>query len=479
MGKIGRRALLGGSIAAAGAAAAGWQWWRGDDLPIPQADRAARTVFDLHDRGLVPVERSGWTMPEGVHRPYPRLEEDLAAEVLVVGAGLAGSSLALHLAEAGRSVILIEARQPGWGASGRNAGHVLPTLRDPGVFDAFPDRGRRFLDAFAEHHTIPYDLSRKYGFAADAVRCGYVNAGADKDAIADFRATTAWMEARGMLAVHETGGEELWKATGTRHWGHALVYDDGGHVNPYRITNGMAEAAAGLGVKVFGNSAALSIDPAGQRWKVRTEAGSVTAARVVFCTNAYATDVVPEFATAFYPLTAYALTTRPLSAEARAIIMPLRQVLSQVPLDLNPLVRDGNERLVLSSIPTVSTPEDAQWHFRNQIEWLNRVWPETRGMKIELETYWTGRVALRGREFPGVFEARPGLYGLMFFNAWGNVMAPLMGKLMAEGLAADRMDRLPFPVEKPLAVDNPGKQDRIIRHLLIPAARTGQKLGIA
>lgn len=474
--KLSRRKLLAGTGTVAAAGAAGWWWWR-DEPPLAAADRAARTAHEIYDRGIVPVERSGWTMPEGVHAPYPALEADIEADVLVVGAGLAGASLALHLAEAGLSVAVIEARQPGWGASGRNAGHVLPTLRDASVFENFPDKGKRFLDAFAEHHTIPFDLAQKHDFEADAVRCGYVNAGADRDAIAGFRAKTAWMEQRGMLAVEEMGGDDLRKATGTDHWGHALIFVDGGHVNPYRMTNGMAEAAAKLGARIFGNSPALHVEPAGGRWKVRTARGSVIADRVVFCTNAYATDVVPQFARAFYPLTAYGLTTKPLPAEAREAIMPSRMVLSQVPLDLNPLVRDVNGRLVLSAIPTVSAPEDAQWHFARQRDWLHRVWPECRSMAIELEAYWTGRVALRDREFPGVFEVRPGLYGLMFFNAWGNVMAPLMGKLMAQGLASDRPDALPFPIEQPLAVANPGKQDRIIRHLLIPASRLGQQLG--
>ena len=79
---------------------------------------------------------------------------------------------------------------------------------------------------------------------------------------------------------------------------------------------------------------------------------------------------------------------------------------------------------------------------------------------------------------PGVFEPRPGLFGLMYFNAWGNLMAPLLGKLLAEGLAADRTHALPFPIERPAAVSNQGRMDRIIRHLLIPAARTGQGLGL-
>lgn len=122
--------------------------------------------------------------------------------------------------------------------------------------------------------------------------------------------------------------------------------------------------------------------------------------------------------------------------------------------------------------------EDANWHFQKQRDWLTRVWPAMREIGIELETYWTGRVALRDEEFPGVFEVQPGLYGLMFFNAWGNLMAPLMGKLLAASLAADRPDAAPFPMTKPRAVENISTQDRIIRRLLIPSARLGQAMGL-
>lgn len=474
--KIGRRTLLAGTGAVAAAAATA-RWWGGEPC-IPDADRAARSDSELFDRGLVGIERSGWTMPEGLAASWPKLTADIGADVTVVGAGLAGSSLALHLAEAGLKVALIEARQPGWGASGRNAGHVLPALRDPAVFESFPDGGKAFFDAFREHRDLPYALAARHGNEADAVRAGYLNVAESADAAADFRAKWAWMEKLGLLRTEDIGGEELVRQTGSKLWSHAVNYPDGGHVNPYRLTNGMVAAAARLGAAVHGDSPAAAIEPAGQRWTVRTPGGSVTADRMVFCTNAYPTDVVAEFTAAFYPLTAYALTTKPLPPEAQGAIMPGRQTLSQLPLDINPLVRDRHDKLVLSSIPSVSSAEDATWHFRNQLAWLHHAWPETRDMRIELEAYWTGRVAMRDREFPGVFQPRPGLYGLMYFNAWGNLMAPLMGKLLARGLAADQTHALPFPIEKPLAVSNQGKMDRIIRHLLIPAARSAQRLGV-
>ncbi len=125
-------------------------------LPEPQSESAVPDRAEMYDRGAPPIETSGWTAPTGVLPGYPVLGQELDADVVVVGAGLAGSSLALHLAEAGVDVVVLEARQPGWGASGRNAGHVLPTLKDIAVIRRFPDGGKAFLESVprAPHHHL-------------------------------------------------------------------------------------------------------------------------------------------------------------------------------------------------------------------------------------------------------------------------------------------------------------------------------------
>lgn len=446
--------------------------------PPIQEDRKATGAFALHDRGLVPIAQSGWTQPEGVAASYPVLERNLDVDIAVIGAGLAGSSLALHLAEAGMQVAVLESRQPGWGASGRNAGHVLPVFKDMALLESFPDGGKAFREAFRDHHTIPFDLSEQYGIDCDAVRAGYLNAMVGRGEFEKFRDQFAYLERDGFQKVRLLDGVEMEGMTGSRHYPYGILFENGGRVNPYLFTNGMIAAAVDRGAQVFGGSEALALARVGKRWRVRTARGEVTAAKVVFCTAAYPTQIVPAFEKCFYPLTAYALTTKPLDAAASARIMPGGATFAQVPVDLNPLVKDRHGRLILSSLPSSTKPEDGAWHFRNQLAWIHKVWPETRDMDIELERYWTGRVAMRTREFPGVFDMGGGVYGLMHFNAWGNVMAPLMGKLLAEGLAADRPDMLPFPFEKPKAVFYRPQQELLLRHTMIPAARLGQKLGL-
>ena len=433
---------------------------------------------EMHEQGTVPIDRSAWTAPEGVLPSHPSLEEDLDADVVIVGAGLAGSSLALHLAEAGVGVVLLEARQPGWGASGRNAGHVLPWLKSLSLYKNFPNGGKEFLELFRQHVSIPFDLARKHGIGCDAVQAGYLNAMESKRSFEEFKEKSRyWTEEQGQ-EVEFLGGSDMKSLTGSDYYPYGVLYKAGGRVNPYLLTNGMVFAAKQRGAFVFGGSEVVALTESGKRWRVDSAKGSVTSDRVVFCTNAYPRKIIPEFTSSFYPLTSYALSTKPLPKEAREIIMPGRAAMAQVPLDLNPFIVDGNHRIITALIPSVCKPENGKWHFKHHLAWIHRTWPETREMDIELEKYWTGIVAFRDLEFPGVFEVRPGVFGLMHFNAWGNLMAPLLGMILADGLAKDKMDRLPFSLETPEAVGYRNKQELIIRRLLIPAARLGQRLGI-
>ncbi|MEH6592701.1 MAG: FAD-dependent oxidoreductase [Halioglobus sp.] len=447
----------------------------GDDSMSSQSDVAA---IGLYDSGTVPIAASGWTKTQGIGTDYASLGEDLVTDVLVIGAGLAGSSLALHLSELDISTVVLEARQPGWGASGRNAGHVLPLLRDMEVFEQFPDEGRAFFELFREQHTLPFDIANRYAIDCDAVESGYLNAMTSQSAFEKFKQASqrpAKLLGQTLIDIDAATMREM---TGSDYYSHGLLYESGGRINPYLFTQGMINAAAENGARVFGDSIATTVSPEGKGWRVVVDNGSsVRCDRVVFCTNAYSTEIVPEFAQGCYPVTAYALSTKPLPPEMLEIVMPSRATLAQVPIDLNPFLVDGYNRIITASLPSRSRPGDAGWHFQQHLNWIHRTWPETRDVHIELEAYWTGRVAMRGQEFPGMYEISSGIYGLMHFNAWGNVMAPLMGMALAKAIAADCPDQLPFPIVRPEQVANPGKQEFIIRSLMIPAARLAQRFG--
>ncbi|WP_235965157.1 NAD(P)/FAD-dependent oxidoreductase [Sediminihaliea albiluteola] len=482
MGKISRRDVLkqGSALLVAGSLTACAE---GDSSASAKVGASKAEFSDAshqaYDSGTVPLASSGWTKTLGEGPDYPSLSEDLSCDVLIVGAGLAGCSLALHLAELGVDTVVVEARQPGWGASGRNAGHVLPLLRDVKLFEQFPDKGEAFFKLFQEHHTIPFDIAAKYNIDCDATQSGYLNAMSSQKAFDKFARSAARPAERLGQSIKHLDAAQMRDMTGSDYYPYGVLYESGGRVNPYLLSSGMAAAAQGLGARIFGDSAAKKLSPEGSGWKVQVEQGAtVRCDKVIFCTNAYATDIVPAFKQSCYPMTAYALCTEPLPDELYDIIMPSRATLAQVPIDLNPLVVDAHKRIVTASMPSRRRPADAQWHFEHHLKWIQRTWPEAQDFPIKLESYWTGRVAMRDQEFPGMYQHAEGVYGLMHFNAWGNVMAPMMGMALAQALAADRLDQLPFPLVSAQPVANPGKQEFIIRSLMIPAARIAQDFGV-
>ena len=455
----------------------------GDQADKQSSPSLTRSVTDaehkLYDTGTVPIASSGWAKSKGLSRNYAALEQDITTDVLVIGAGLAGASLALHLSEQGVDTVVLEARQPAWGASGRNAGHVLPLLKDFELIEQFPDQGRAFIDLFREHHAIPFDIAERYGIECDAARSGYLNAIASKSSFDKFAKSSASSAERLGQSIKTLGAGEMREMTGSDYYPYGVFYESGGRINPYLFTTGMVAVAQSKGARVYGDTEAVTVTSDGEGWVVTVENGfSVRCDKLVFCTNAYSTNIVPEFKQGCYPLTAYALSSEPLPAQLSELMMPSRATLAQVPFDLNPFLIDEHNRIITASLPSRSKPSDANWHFQNHLEWIHRTWPETQDVPIKLEAYWTGRVAMRDQEFPGMYRLGSGIYGLMHFNAWGNVMAPMMGMALANAIANDRPDTLPFPIVTPDQIAHPGKQEFIIRSLMIPAARVAQSLGI-
>lgn len=435
----------------------------------------ADSDFNLYDTGTVPIKSSGWTKSKGLSENYAELNQDITTDVLVIGAGLAGSSTALHLSELGVDTVVLEARQPGWGASGRNAGHVLPLLKDFDVFETFPDQGKAFLDLFHEHHTIPFDIAEKYSIECDASRSGYLNAIKSQSALDKFSNASSISAKRLGQKIRILGEDEMRDMTGSDYYPHGVYYESGGRINPYLFANGMIREAQNKGARIYGETEATTVTPDGKGWIVKVKNGArVRCDKLIFCTNAYSTDIVSEFKKSCSPMTAYALSTKPLPTELRDVIMPSRATLAQVPIDLNPFIIDEHNRIIMASIPSSSRPHDANWHFKQHMHWVNRTWPETKNFNIELESYWTGRVAMGEQEFPGMYQLASGIYGLMHFNAWGNVMAPMMGMALAKAIASDKPSTLPFPIVSPNQVANPRNKEYLIRNLMIPAARTAQ-----
>lgn len=427
--------------------------------------------------GRIGIRHSGWVRYPGEPADFPPLIGERRADVAVVGAGLAGSALALHLAEGGVETVLLDAQEPGWGASGRNAGHVVTHREILAPLRRLPDRGEAFLDLWRREIGLTFGLVAKHNIACDAVRGGYMKVAATPRHAALAHRHAEEFATLG-LPVRFADRAEVAAFTGS-HAFHAGALDEaGGRINPYWFTRGLATAARRAGATVHGHSPVAKVDRVGTRWRVATDRGVASAERVVVCTGAYG-DITgwPEVRESWCPLLAYVIATEPLPEDVRRAILPSGGICAQLPHGLNPFLVDGLGRLFTASLPGLRA-EDFRQIAAQQRRWLDRTFPAMRGRPLGIDSYWTGTVAYSIDQLPRISELGPGLLMLNGFSSEGNVPAPMLAKHLAEKLLSGRLDELALPLRQARSVRWRGRYEFILRRLLIPLQNAAQRLGI-
>ena len=209
----------------------------------------------------------------------PPLDGDRRVSVAVVGGGFTGLSAALHLAEKGVDVAVLEAHEPGWGASGRNGGQVNPGLKhDPDEVEAHfgPDLGRRMVELAWNAPNVVFDLARRHQITCEARQSGTLRAALTDSTAADVRRGFEQGGRRGM-PVELLDRSRIAEATGTDRYLCALLDRRGGHINPLGFARGLAQAAVQAGAKVHGGTPVTRLSRNGTTWTVETPGGTVRA----------------------------------------------------------------------------------------------------------------------------------------------------------------------------------------------------------
>lgn len=430
-----------------------------------------------YESGTAPIETSGWVPKINMPPTYQPLSGDITADVVIVGAGVVGASLALALTEQSYNVAVLESRQPAFGASGRNAGHIRPYIKDE-IPRENPGPTQKRLEFFAENRSLIFELCEQYGIAANAERSGYLEVSRTRWANAQFIHNEKKWKSLG-FNLSRVSREDAARLSGSKENIDGLYWEDGGSINPYLFTNGLISAAVQRGCRVFGDSPALSCDRQGSGWKLRTAQGSVNAQMVIFCTNGHVGNAVfPELAATNFPLTACALATKPISPGLRSIINPSRATLMQRPTGLAPLVVDREGRLITAQIPDYGRAHRKDLYFSRFLHYLHRAYPESRDETIEMESYWTGRSFNTASEFPQLFQLDSDVFAVVNTGSTGNMMGPIIARYFVEFFLPHHDQAFIAPIRNIHAIQNPNAMERKLRLLLLPAARLADRLGM-
>jgi glycine/D-amino acid oxidase-like deaminating enzyme len=367
------------------------------------------------------------------------------ADVAIVGAGYTGLSAALHLASAGRAVLVLEAKALGERASGLNGGQVIPGLKtDPDALEELfgPERGARLVASVAAGPDLVFELIDRHGIGCDALRSGWIQPATSEAALAPLAARVAQWQRRG-AAVELLGAREVGLLTGSPRYCGGLLDRRGGTVQPLSYLRGLARAVARSGGQICVHTPAMHLRRAPREWQIETPTGRVTAATVILATNAYSGELLGALRRSIITVPSFQVATVPLPPAQRTQILPGGQAASDTWHLLRYFRLDATGRLVLGARGTfghLPGPRSCRHHYRA----VREIYPQLAG--VAFEYHWGGLVAMTRDHLPHLHELAPGLLAGLGYNGRGVAMATLMGRLLAQRTLGMSDAELAFPV---------------------------------
>jgi glycine/D-amino acid oxidase-like deaminating enzyme len=370
-------------------------------------------------------------------------------DVVVIGGGYTGLSTALHAADAGASVIVLEACEPGFGASGRNTGEVVPgwSKQDPQdiVAQFGAERGERMNTWVQDNADRVFELIERHNIECEAVRNGWLMPASNARRLGVARGKfEGWHERNADVAMLDRA--ETCKLTGSEHYLGAWLHRGGGMIQPLGYARGLARAAEQAGASVFSNSPATAIAREGAAWCVRTPSGSVTAPRVVVATNAYSAGLFPVMARALIPVRLFQTATAPMGDNLAATVLPDGHGISDARRVLWAFRKDADGRLITGVHPLgVRASRDAMTRMaRHQ---LDTVFPQIGN--IDITHFWNGQVAVTLDRLPRMADLGEGIHAGYGYSGRGIAMATGMGYLLARRALGDAVESLALPLSTP------------------------------
>src|SRR5579859_1829116 len=325
--------------------------------------------------------------------PTPELSGDARAEVLIVGGGYTGLSTALHLAERSHAVVLLEAREPGFGAAGRNGGQVNAGLKyEPDEVERKLGSvfGRRLVELALGAPEFLFALIRRLDIECELDRGGTLRAGYASAHLEALRAAADQSRRRG-VPIELWGPAEVAAATGTKRYLGGAFNPRGGSLNPLSLARGLARAALRAGAKIHGSSAVLALEREPSGWRARTAHGAVRAERVLIATDGYTDDLWPRLRQSAVPIYSAIIATAPLAGDLAATILPRRPVVYESGNITVYYRRDAAARLLMGG-RGVQRNATHREDYRHLVSYAHKLWPALTG--IEWTHWWNGQFAV-------------------------------------------------------------------------------------
>ena len=382
----------------------------------------------------------------------PKLQGATTADVCIVGGGYTGLSAALHLADAGYQVVLLEAHRVGWGASGRNGGQVGTGLnKDQAELEALVGKvqAKALWELSLEAVQLCKELIHKHAINCD-LQAGIIHADHRQRFVKTSRQFVEKLQRDyDYSAIRFLDQAALQQELNSPLYYGGVLNVGAAHLHPLNYALGLAQAAQQAGVIIHEYSPVLSYS-AGDKVEINTAQGKVTADYLILACNGYLDDLEPKIASRVMPINNYIVATEPLRTAQIQDLIPNRYAVADSAFVVNYFRMSADGRLLFGG------GESYSFKFPNDIPALVRprmlaVFPQLAKAKIEYA--WGGTLAVTANRLPYFTRLQPKVFSVSGYSGHGVALATLAGKLLSEVIAgtAERFEVMaklpnwPFP----------------------------------
>jgi gamma-glutamylputrescine oxidase len=369
------------------------------------------------------------------------LSGESRVDVVVLGAGIAGLSSALHLASRGYRVAVLEARAVGYGASGRSGGQTIFGLavgQQKLIATVGREDARRLFDLSLEALDLTQSLIRDHGIECD-YRPNHVHVAVKPRHVQELKSWTRELnEEYAYESVRLLDRDELQGHVRSERYLAGMIDTRSGHLHPLKYTQGLARAAEAAGAVIYENSEVLRYED-GAEIRVHTDHGTLRCAHLVLCGNAYIGAVAPALARRILGVGTYIIATEPLGEERARTVLPSNAAAADINWVLDYFRRSNDNRMLFGgrvSYSSVQPPRLAESMRKRMV----RVFPALSSAKVDYA--WGGYLDITMSRAPNFGRLAPNVFYLQGFSGHGVALAGLAGKLIAEAAAgtAERFD---------------------------------------
>ena len=370
------------------------------------------------------------------HEP---LVGEIDVDLVVVGGGCTGLSAALHAAQAGLSVVVLEGGRIGWGASGRNGGQMIPGLRKGatdlvGMYGA--ERAKALFDLALEARTLVLSLIAEHRIDCDLRTTGHLVGAVKRSDLRHLEAEVKCLNQTMAYPHAEVLDAGAARAQVDTPYHGGLLDRLGGHMHPLNYTLGLARAASAAGATLHEHSKAVSLEQTGGRVRVSTDRGAVRARHAILAGDALLHGLSARVNGRIMPVANYVVTTEPLDDAAELIPTDVAVSDTKFVVNYYRLTADGRLLFGGGERYTPDPPSDIAGFVRPHME---AVFPQLRGTRIDHA--WGGLVSVTTSRLPHVGREGEVLFA-HGYSGMGVILSTLAGKLLAEEIAgrSDRFD---------------------------------------